>query len=83
MKEGRPRQPTVGGELLHALDTALTAAWENDPLIEALVHDERLVEAVADLEFAVEVLRSALAGSERGDARGKPLVPRHKESDQR
>ena len=51
----------VGGDLLNALDTALGAAWEDDRLVEACAHDEELVGAFADIEFAVEVLRSALA----------------------
>ncbi len=55
------RRPAVGGTLLDALDAALTAAWEDDALVEVLAHHEGLVGAVADLEYAVEVLRSALA----------------------
>ena len=55
------KPPAVGGDLLNALDTALGAAWEDDRLVEACAHDEELVGAFADIEFAVEVLRSALA----------------------
>ena len=61
------RPPAVGGTLLDALDAALVAAWDDDPLIEALCHDEGIVGALADLEFAVEVLRSALQRNERPD----------------
>ena len=55
------RPSAVGGDLLDALDAALLAAWEDDRLVEACAHDEGLVGAFADIEFAVEVLRSALA----------------------
>jgi len=59
------RPPAVGGDLLNALDAALVAAWEDDALIEAFCQDEGLVGAVADLEFAIEVVRSALARPRR------------------
>lgn len=55
-----PRQPAVGGTLLDALDAALTAAWDDDALVEAFVHDEGLVDVVVNLELAIETLRSAL-----------------------
>lgn len=70
MNEGEPPVPpsgdsarpsAVGGVLPNALDTALGAAWEDDRFVEACAHDEGLVGAFADIEFAVEVLRSALA----------------------
>lgn len=61
------RPPAVGGDLLNALDAALLAAWEDDPLIEAFCHDEGLVDVVADLEFAIETLRLALGKIERRD----------------
>ena len=62
-----PRPPAVGGDLLAALDAALLAAWEDDPLIEAFCHDEGLVGAVANLEFAIEVVRTAVGSVERRD----------------
>ncbi len=55
------RRPVVGGTLLDALDAALTAAWDDDGLVEALAHDEGLVELVVNLELAIETLRLALA----------------------
>jgi hypothetical protein len=55
------RSPFVGGTLLDALDAALVAAWDDDAWVEALAHDEGLVGVVADLELAIETLRSALA----------------------
>ncbi len=55
-----PRPHAVGGDLLSALDAALAAAWDDDTFVEALCRDEGLVGALADIEFAVEVLRSAL-----------------------
>jgi len=54
------RPPAVGGTLLDALDAALVTAWDDDTFVEALCSDEGLVGALADLEYAVEVLRSAL-----------------------
>ncbi len=54
------RPPAVGGDLLDALDAALVAAWEDDRFVEACAHDEGLVGAFAEIEFAVEVLRSAV-----------------------
>jgi len=57
--------PSVGGTLLDALDAALVAARDDDPLIEAFCRDDGLVGAVADIEFAVEVVRMALGSVER------------------
>ena len=57
----------VGGDLLSALDSALEVAWDNDCFVEACAHDEGVVGAFADLEFAIEVLRSALVMFQRPD----------------
>jgi len=62
------RPPAVGGDLLDALDAALLAAWEDDRFVEALAHHEGIVGALADTEFAIEVLRTALGSVERPDA---------------
>ena len=55
------RLPIVCGKLADALDAELAAAWEDDAWMEALAHNERLIAAVADYEYAVALLRSALA----------------------
>lgn len=68
-----PRRPAVGGDLLDALDAALVAVRDDDALVDALCRDAGLVGAVADTEFAVEVLRSALRGIERPDPGGSAV----------
>lgn len=63
MNEGQPLEtqsgdltnsPIVGGTLLDALDSALEAAWTDDLWIEALAHDEGLIEVVANLDSLVK-----------------------------
>ncbi len=66
-----PKRPAIGVDLLDALDAALVAAWDDDRFVEALAHHEGIVGALADLEFAVEVLRSALQRIERPDPSGE------------
>lgn len=65
------RRPAVGATLLDTLDAALVAAWDDDALVAALAHDEGLVDVVAELEFAIEVLRSALLRIKRPDPGGE------------
>jgi len=65
-RDGHTGLHVVIGALVHALDSAIRAAWADNRLFEEPLPGE-VAEAFCDLEFAVEMLARAIGLTTLGD----------------